>query len=234
MPHVRLVGLRLHADLLHRFDRRHDGRAVDEVGDRHPFEQVAVAAPRPAAQRQVGRVRLVLIAHELRVARLDDARRRDRRVEGVAPEDRQRLQRILVQRRGHRCARPLDHRRRAGHRHLLAQLADLQREVLHNRLLRADPQTRPFLALEPGEADPETVDARQHAREHVLADVVRHRGARGVGLFIRQRHLHAGDHTLGIADKAAQSTLVSLSCRRQCRNGHQHGQPRQQGRVPQP
>ena len=79
VAHVGFVGLGLDPHFLDRFDRRHDGRAIDEVGDRHAFEQVAVAAARAAAEREVRGVGLVLVADELRVAGLDHARRGNRR-----------------------------------------------------------------------------------------------------------------------------------------------------------
>ena len=121
VPHVGLVGLGLHLQLFHRLHRRGDGRAIGQVGDRHAFDQVAVAAPRAAAERQLRRAGLVLIPHELRIAGLNDARRRDGREERVAPEDRQVLQGLLVERRRLRRARALDERRFAGDGHLLAR-----------------------------------------------------------------------------------------------------------------
>ena len=142
MAHVGFVGLGLHPHFFDRFDRRHDGRPVDEVGHRHAFDEVAVAAPRSAAERQVRGVGLILEADKLRIARLDDARRGDRRIEGVAAEDRQVLQRCLVERCGDRGAAALDQRRLAGDGDLLRQLADREREVLHQGLLGADAQTR--------------------------------------------------------------------------------------------
>ena len=50
VAHVGFIGLGLHPHFFDRFNRRHDGRSIDEVGHRHPFDQIAVAAPRPAAQ----------------------------------------------------------------------------------------------------------------------------------------------------------------------------------------
>ena len=210
VPHVGLVGLGLHLQLFHRLHRRRDGRAIGQVGDRHAFNQVAVAAPRAAAERQLRRAGLILIAHELRIAGLNHARRRDGREERVAAEDRQVLQGLLVERRRLRRAGALDERRFAGDGHLLGDGADLEREIQHGRLLRADSEAFAFFGLESGKRDADGVGARQHARKRVLADFVRHRRSLGVRVFVDERHFGAGDHALCIPHRAAQRPLIGL------------------------
>ena len=133
--------------------------------------------PRAAAERELRRTGLILVAHELRIAGLDHARRGDRREEGVAAEDRQVLQRLLVERRRLRRAGALDERRLAGDGDLLGDRADLEREVEHGRLLRADAEAFRSSVLKPGQRDADRVGARQHAGKRVLADFVRHRRA---------------------------------------------------------
>ena len=210
VPHVGLVGLGLHLQLFHRLHRRGDGRAIRQVGDRHTFNQVAVAAPRAAAERQLRRAGLVLIPHELGIPGLNDARRRDGREECVAPEDWQVLQGLLIERRRLRCAGALDDWCFTGDRHLLADGADHEREIQHGRLLRADSKALAYFRLEARKRNADGVRSRKHARKRVFAYFIRHRRSLGVRVFVDERHFGARDHTLWILYCAAQRPLICL------------------------
>ena len=231
MAHVRFVGLGLDLQLFDRLHRRRDRRTVRKVGDRHAFDQVAVAAARAAAQRELRRAGLILIAHELRIAGLDHARRRYRGEEGVAAEDRQVLQRFLIERGGLRRARALDERRFTGDGDLFGEGAYLQQEVEYERLLRADAEALALIRLEAGERHADGIGAGQHAAEGVLADLVGHRGAFRIGVFVDEGDFRAGDHALRIAHRAAQCALVGLcaeggrGCERKQHAEHDRGRP---------
>ena len=211
MTHVGVVGFDLDFQILDRFDRGHNRGTIRELGDRHAFEQVAVAAARPPAQRQKRRIRLVLIADELRVARLDHVRGGDRQVEGVAPEDRQAFEHLRVQGRRHRRVRTLDERRLPGDRNLFFDRAHLQREVLDDELLRADAKPLPFFRLEPRNRDLQRVGGGENVREGVFPDIIGHGRARGVCLLVDEDDFCARNDTLRIADLAADATLIRLT-----------------------
>ena len=208
--HVGVVGLHLDAHVLECFSRRRPRRAVDEVRDRDALDEIRVATPRPAAERQERRVRLILIADELRVAGLNHVRRGDRRVKGVAAEDRQRRDVLGGERRRHRGRGALDQRRLAAHGDLLRQPAYFEREVLHHLLLRRQLQAGSLLGPEPRERGTQGVGAGQHAGEDVLAHFVGDYGSRRARGFVDQGHLGRGDDALRVADDAANRALVGL------------------------
>ena len=191
------------------------GRFV-KIGNRHAFNQVAIAATRAAAERQLRRAGLILIAHELRIAGLNDARRRDGREERVAPEDGQVLQGLLVERRGLRRARAFDERSVARDRHLLGDRADFEREIQHRRLLRADTKALAYFRLESGKGNADGVWSWKHARKRVLANFIRHRRSLGVRVFVDQEHLGAGNDSLWIPNRAAQRSLIRLRAKLDC------------------
>ena len=220
VSHVGLVGFRLDFQLLDGFHRGRDRRPIGQVGDRHALDQVAVAAARAAAERERRRTGLILVAHELRIAGLNDARCRDRREEGVAPEDGQGSQRVFVERGRLRCAHTLDERCFTGHGQLLGDRPHFEREVEHRRLLRADAKSCSLLGLEARERHSHGIRAGQHAGHDVLADFIRHRRALAVRVFVDERHFGAGDHALNVSHDPAQRALVGLrSC--DCRAGEQ-------------
>lgn len=202
--------LELDLHVLDRLGRRHPRRTVDEVGDRDAFDQVGVAAARPAAQRQQRGAGLILVAHKLRIARLDHAWRRDRRVEGVAAEDWNRGNLRRRHGRRHRRGGALDNGRLRGHRELFRQSADFEREVLDHDLLRRDAEALPLFGAETGQGHADGVDTRKHARERVLADLVRRRRAHGVGVFVDERDVDARDDALRVLDQAAHASLIRL------------------------
>src|SRR5947207_2942303 len=86
----------------------------------------------------------------------------------------------------------------------------LQQEVKYERLLRADAKALALIRLEAGERHAHAIGAGQHAAEGVLADLVGHRGAFRVGVFVGEDDFRAGDHALRIAHRAAQCALVGL------------------------
>ena len=222
VPHVGLVGLGLHLELFHGLHRRRNGGTIRQIGNRHAFNQVAIAAARAAAERELRRAGLILVAHELRIAGLNDARRRDGREERVAPEDGQVLQGLLVERRGLRRARALDERCVASDRHLLGDRADLEREIQHRRLLRADAEALAYFRFESGKGNTNGVWSWKHARKCVLANFIRHRRSLGVGVFVDQEHLGAGNDSLWIPNRAAQRSLIRLRAELDCAAKHAH------------
>src|SRR5262249_33916557 len=98
-PHLSVIGADLHAPFLPRFDVREEARAVAQISDRDAVNRVIVGATRPAAEREQRRIGLILLPHELWVARRHDARRRDRKEEDVARRGGQFLQRPGFERR---------------------------------------------------------------------------------------------------------------------------------------
>ncbi len=229
-PRLRVVVVDLDGHVLDGFHRRVGRRAVAQVGDGHAVHQVVVAAPRAAAERQERRVRLILLAVELRVARGHDRRHRDREQERRPARARKRRELLGIDDAARRRAGRVDERRRAGHRDRLLQRADLQVHVNRHELLRRDTHTLLFVGLESGERRPHRVGARRDRRKVVQALIVRHGLALCVRSFVHQLHRHPGDDAIGISDCTAKTSGKRLrACSARGRQDHERNDQVLQG-----
>ena len=147
--HLRVVGVHLHAHVLEHLAAGIGGRAVLQVGDREPVEQVVVRSHPPAAHRQRRGAALILHAVPVGVAAALHRRHRDRHQEDVAADARQRFERLRVEHVGMRGVGRLDQRRIRRDRDRLFEGADLERDVQRQECLRRDADARRSKVLNP-------------------------------------------------------------------------------------
>ncbi len=216
----RVVGVHLHGDAFQTLDRGVGRGAVAQVGNRHAVEQVVVAAARAAAHRQERRVRLVLLAVELRVARGDDRGHRDREEERGTAAARQRFELLRVDDRAGRRVRRVDERGRARDRDGFLQRADFKSDVERDELLGADADALVLVRLEPGQRRLHRVGAWRHGGEVVLTRLVGHDLARGARAFVDQLHRHTGNDAVRVFHRTAQAARKRLGCREASGHGH--------------
>ncbi len=229
-PHLRVVGGDLDLDFFHRLERWDDHRAVPDVDDRDAVERVVVPAPGSASELEQRGVRLVLLSHELRVARVGDPGRDGREEERVAARRGQGLDGLLVEGAAHRGVRGLEGHSPCLDGDLLLELADLEREIHGDELLGPDADPLVLDGLEALHRDLDRVGAGLDLHERIFAGAVGGGSSDGAVGFVEKRHLGAGHHSPRLAHRAAQPAVIRL---RQQGHGGQD-RPAHQKPVPPP
>jgi len=191
---LRVVLVHLHVHAFDRFDSGIGRRAVAHVGDRHAVNEVVVAAPRAAAQREQRGVGLILLTVELGVTRGDDRGHRHRKQERGTAAARKRLELLRVDHRASGGIGRIDERRIAGDRDRFLQLADIELDVQRHELLGADADALVLEFLEARQFRRDGVDTGVHRRKVILAAFVGDRITARAVVLAEQRDGHAGDH----------------------------------------
>ena len=208
--HLGVVGVDLDLHVLHGFDRRVGRRAVLQVGDGEPVDQVVVGAHRAAAHRHRRVADLILHAVPVRVAAGLHRRLEVRHEEDAAPGSGNRLERFGVEHVAGRRVHRVDERRLAGDRNRLFERADFERDVEPDELLHADRDAFSLERLVALHRRLHGVGPWLDGGEGILADPVGHRVARDAVPVVDHRDGHAGNHALRILDDAAQAALRRL------------------------
>jgi len=167
-------------------------------------------APWAATEGKHRRRVLILHPRELRYAGGDNVGRDGRDHERIAADVGERLERAPLDEVSDRRGRRVDHRRSTGDGDRLAYLADFERQIERQELLRADDDASALERLEAGQRRPQRVHARRDVGECVLAHRVGDRRPLDRGLFVHERDICPWHDAAGVAHGAAHAALIGL------------------------
>ena len=154
------------------------------------------------------------------------ARHEQRQREVLARVQRQRFDLLLRDRPGNLGPRRVDDRRLAGHRDVLGQGLDLERDVLPQLEADRDGQTNDLVHGKPGELRPQRVATRGQCGEHESpVDFGGQRVRHARRLVAQSQHDSREDARLLVADGAVDSTSTALGRQHRARAKNGDEQP---------
>jgi hypothetical protein len=174
------------------------GRAVLNVGDRKPVEQVVVADRSTAAKCRSRDFGLVLHAVHVGIAAAHNGRHGIADKIRVPANRRQHIECRLVQDLAGGSVRGLDHGGLASHGDRLLHRPYFKLDVEREELLCADSHIRPLESLEAWNGDPDGVHARIDRGKGVLTHIVRRCFSNSSAALHRERHRRARNDTLSV------------------------------------